>query len=212
MTVSESAPTTSADARHGGTDGNERLTGSAGATLLVLLAAEGLTVLSLGSLLSLHVFLGVMLIPPVALKIATTGYRFVRYYTGSREYVTKGPPPLLPRVLGPVIVVSSVVLLATGVALLAMGPGGGLVRNLHKLSFIVLFGTLSVHVLAHLRKLPALTASDWRGRTRLAGASARRTILVASLLAGLASGAVAVSYDGVWVHRAHHHRFEDRGR
>ena len=60
------------DARQGGTDGNERLTGSAGATLLVLLAAEGLTVLSLGSLLSLHVFLGVMLIPPVALKIAST--------------------------------------------------------------------------------------------------------------------------------------------
>ena len=212
MTISESAPTTSADARHGGTDGNERLTGSTGAMLLVLLAAEGLTVLSLGSLLSLHVLLGVLLIPPVALKIASTGYRFVRYYTGSRQYVTKGPPPLLLRALGPVIVVSSVVLLATGVALLAMGPGGGLVRNLHKLSFIVLFGTLSVHVLAHLRKLPALTAADWRGRTRLAGASARRAILVASLLAGLACGAVAVSYDGAWVHRAHHHRFEDRGR
>ena len=32
-------------------------------------------------------------------------------------------------------------------------PGGGLVRNLHKLSFIVLFATLSVHVLGHLRKL-----------------------------------------------------------
>jgi hypothetical protein len=93
-----------------------------------------------------------------------------------------------------------------------MGPGGGLVRNLHKLSFIVLFATLSIHVLAHLRKLPALTAADWRSRTRLPGAALRRAILVASLLAGLAFGAVAVSYDGAWVHRAHHHRFEDRGR
>ena len=67
--------------------------------------------------------------------------------------MAKGPPPLLLRALGPVIVVSAVVLLATGVALLAMGPGGGL-RDLHKFSFIVLFATLSVHVLAHLRKLP----------------------------------------------------------
>ena len=52
LIIAEPAPATSADARHGGTDGNDRLTGSAGATLLLLLAAEGLTVLSLGSLLS----------------------------------------------------------------------------------------------------------------------------------------------------------------
>jgi hypothetical protein len=212
VSIAEPAPATSADARHGGTDGNERLTGSAGATLLLLLAVEGLTVLSLGSLLSLHVSIGVMLIPPVALKIASTGYRFARYYTGSRPYVAKGPPPLLLRVLAPVIVVSAGVLLATGVALLVMGPGGALVRNLHKLSFIALFATLSVHVLAHLRKLPALTAADWRRRTRLPGASARRALVIASLLAGLAFGAVAVSYDGAWVHRAHHHHIGDGGR
>ena len=196
---------------YGGTDGNERLTGSTAAVLIVLLGVEGLTVLSLGSLLSLHVFLGVLLIPPVLLKIASTGYRFARYYTGSRPYVAKGPPPLFLRALGPVIVLSSGVLLATGVALLAMGPGGGSVRGLHKLSFIVLFAAMSIHVLAHLRKVPNLTAADWRKRTRLAGGSARRGLLLASLLAGLAFGAVAVSYDGSWVHRAHHHHFDDGG-
>ena len=198
--------------KHGGTDGNERLTGSTAAILIVLLAVEGLTVLSLGSLLSLHIFLGVMLIPPVALKVASTGYRFLRYYTGSRPYVAKGPPPLILRALGPVIVLSSGALLATGVALLLMGPGGGSVRGLHKLSFIVLFAAMSVHVLAHLRKVPALTAADWRRRTRVPGGSARRALLLASLLAGLGLGAVAVAYDGAWVHRAHQHRFEDGGR
>jgi hypothetical protein len=200
------------EGKHGGTDGNERLTGSTAAILIVLLAVEGLTVLALGSLLSLHIFLGVVLIPPVVLKVASTGYRFVRYYTGSSPYVVKGPPPLALRALGPVIVLSSGALLATGVALLLMGPGGGSVRGLHKLSFVVLFAAMSVHVLAHLRKVPALTAADWRKRTRLPGGSARRVLLLASLLAGLGFGAVAVAYDGAWVHRAHHHRFEDGGR
>lgn len=197
---------------YGGTDGNERLTGSTAALLIVLLGVEGLTVISLRSLLSLHVFLGVLLIPPVVLKIASTGYRFARYYTGSRPYVAKGPPPLYLRALGPVIVLSSGVLFATGVALLAMGPGGGAVRGLHKLSFVVLFAAMSIHVLAHLRKVPNLTAADWRKRTRLPGGSARRALLLASLLAGIAFGAVAVSYDGAWVHRSHHHRFEDGDR
>jgi hypothetical protein len=210
---SDPAPLTPAgEGQHGGTDGNERLTGSTGAILIVLLAVEGLTVLSLGSLLSVHIFLGVVLIPPVLLKVASTGYRFVRYYTRSRPYVAKGAPPPVLRVLGPVIVLCAGVLLVTGVALLVMGPGGGAVRGLHKLSFIVLFAAMGVHVLAHLRKVPALTAADWRKRTRLAGGSARRALLLASLLAGLGFGAVAVAYDGAWVHRAHHHRFENGGR
>jgi hypothetical protein len=37
-------------------------------------------------------------------------------------------------------------------------------------------------------------------------------LLLASLLAGLGFGAVAVAHDGAWVHRAHHHRFENGGR
>lgn len=199
---------TPSDGRHGGTDGNERLTGSAGAILIALLAIEGLTVLSLRSLLSLHVFVGVLLIPPVALKIGATGYRFLRYYAGDRAYVAKGPPALLLRALGPVIVVASVVLLATGVALLAIGPGDSPVRGIHKLSFIVLFAAMAVHVLAHIRKVPGLTSADWRARTRLPGAPARRGLLVVTLVAGLAFGAVAIAYDGSWVHRAHHDRYE----
>jgi hypothetical protein len=199
------------EGRHGGPAGNERLTGSTGALLLVLLAVEGLTVLSLRSLLSLHIFIGVLLIPPVLLKVASTGFRFVRYYTGDGPYVRKGPPALLMRALGPVIVVSSVVLLATGIALLVIGPGDGPIRGIHKLSFIVLFAALGLHVLAYLRKLPALVTADWRRRTRLVGASARRGLLLVTLVAGLAFGGVAIAFDGPWVHRDHGHQLDDRG-
>jgi hypothetical protein len=57
----------------GGTEGNARLTASTGVVLLVLLAVEGVTILAIRPLLSLHVFIGLMLIPPVVLKRATTG-------------------------------------------------------------------------------------------------------------------------------------------
>jgi hypothetical protein len=51
-------------ARSGGVEGNERLTATAAVALLVLLAIEGVTILSIRSLLSMHVFVGIMLIPP----------------------------------------------------------------------------------------------------------------------------------------------------
>src|SRR6266700_2655738 len=46
-----------------------------------------------GRLPGLHMFVGLLLIPPVALKLASTGYRFVRYYTASPAYRRKAPPP-----------------------------------------------------------------------------------------------------------------------
>ena len=62
------------------TAGNERLTATAGAILLVLLAVEGVTILSIGQLLSFHIVVGLLIIPPVLLKLASTGYR-----TGARH-------------------------------------------------------------------------------------------------------------------------------
>src|SRR5213082_1287805 len=100
--------------RTAGPEGNARLTTLTGAALLVLLAVEGLTLLSLRTLLSWHIFVGVLVVPLVALKLGSTGYRIFRYYTSRAEYVEAGPPPLLLRLLGPVVGVSTVALLATG--------------------------------------------------------------------------------------------------
>src|SRR5579864_4064812 len=104
-----------------GVEANARLTGSTAAILLVLLAAEGVTLLRVHSLLTPHVFIGMLLVPPVVLKIGSTGWRFVRYYRGSAAYRRKGPPPLLLRLLGPVVVVLTLIVFASGIALL-VGP------------------------------------------------------------------------------------------
>src|SRR6059058_2197088 len=99
----------------GGAAGNAQLTSLVGAVLLVLLAVEGATIPFLGSLLSVHIFVGMLLLGPVAVKLASTGYRFGRYYTRRREYVEAGPPvPVLRLVVAPVLVVSTVTLFTTG--------------------------------------------------------------------------------------------------
>jgi len=97
-----------------------------------LLAVEGVTILTIRPLLTVHVFVGLLLIPPVALKLAATGYRLLRYYARAAEYVRKGPPLLLMRMLvAPVLVAATLVVLATGGTLLVVGPSGGLVLGLH---------------------------------------------------------------------------------
>src|SRR5436305_7930287 len=66
----------------GGPAGNARLTAWTGALLFVLLAVEGVTILDLGGLLTWHLVVGILLIPPALVKTATTGWRIVRYYAG----------------------------------------------------------------------------------------------------------------------------------
>jgi hypothetical protein len=146
----------------GGAEGNKRLTALTGAVLLLLLAAEGLTILQLRSMLTLHFFIGMLLLGPVALKAGSTIYRFARYYTGSAPYRRKGPPSPLLRLLGPVVVAATVGVFGTGVALALAGPAGLQPwLFLHKGSFVVWFGAMTVHVLAYLPRLPGLLAAEF---------------------------------------------------
>ena len=105
----------------GGPAGNARLTAWTGLVLLVLFVAELVTLLDVHGLIGWHLALGVILIPPALLKTATTGWRIVRYYTGDKAYREAGPPPLLLRVLGPLVVLGSLALLGTGLALVVLG-------------------------------------------------------------------------------------------
>jgi hypothetical protein len=189
-------------ARSGGSEGNRRLTASAAVVLLVLLAAEGVTVLAIRPLVSVHVFLGMLLLPPIGLKVASTGYRFFRYYTGGREYRVAGPPHVLLRLLGPVVVLSTASLFATGVALVALGPQRSGVLGLHKASFVVWFGAMGAHVLAHALRVPRLATADWKRDDALQGSSLRRWLVAASLVAGLIIAVATVHLAGPW-HHAH---------
>jgi hypothetical protein len=197
----------------GGTTGNERLTAVNGAVLLALLAVLGVTIIQIRPLLWLHLFLGMLLIGPVALKLGSTGYRFVRYYTGSPTYRHAGPPAALLRAMGPIVVISTVIVFASGVALLFAGPSS---RNtllpIHKVTFFVWLAFMALHVVVHLPKiLPALHA-DYGNRPELGvqvtGRSGRVLVLAGALTAGVVLAVLVIPEFGAWVHDSglfHHH-------
>jgi hypothetical protein len=202
----------------GGAEGNEHLTAMTGAALLVLLAAEGLTIVAKRQLLTLHFFLGMLLIGPVLLKLASTGYRFVKYYTGSQAYVRKGPPVLLLRLLGPVIILTSVGVIGSGVVLALIGPRPSQWLSLallaHKGFFVLWFGAMTIHVVWYAPKLPRLLAakvhntSTTRGggtgggrlHAVLAGAGRRWLALTAALALGLVIALATYHLAAPWTH------------
>jgi hypothetical protein len=185
----------------GGSDGNARLTAATGVVLLVLLAAEGLTlVFGVGSLLLPHIFIGLLLIPPILLKVGSTSWRMVAYYRHVEEYVRKGPPNILLRILiAPVLVAATVVMFATGIAAALVGHGG-LLLGLHKTSFIVWGIAFGVHVLGHLLELPRLVTVDWWRSDRLGGRRLRQYVLAFALVAGLVIAVMAWPLTAHWQH------------
>ena len=185
----------------GGSEGNERLTAATAVVLLVLLAAEGLTLVAIRQLLLPHIFLGFLLIPPVLLKLASTGWRMTAYYRRVDEYVRRGPPALVLRVVvGPLVVASTACLFATGVAVVSLGRRG-LLLGLHKASFIVWFGAMSVHVLAHVLKLPRLVALDWRREDGVSGRRVRQLVVAAALVSGLVIAVASIPLADHWQDR-----------
>jgi hypothetical protein len=186
--------------------------------LLVLLAALGVTILRIRPLLSAHMFIGLLLIGPVMLKMASTGYRFVRYYTHDPAYRRKGPPAASLRMMAPMVVLSTIVVFASGVALLLAGPSSrSALLPLHKISFIVWIAFVALHVLGHLADLPhalrtrvavsaALSAGD-RSAAELAGYSSggggRVLSLVGALVAGTVLAILYIPQFAPWVHAQH---------
>jgi hypothetical protein len=179
--------------------GNERLTAMTGAVLLVLFTAECLTTLSLGHLMTVHIFLGMLMLGPVALKVGSTLWRFIRYYTGSAPYVRRGPPARLQRVLGPVLVLTSVAVLGSGVMLAIVGPSSTW-EKLHQDSFYLWLIVVIIHVINYAPKLPRLLASGPADRARhtLAASRTRWLLLGGFLAAGLIVALLSYHLSARW--------------
>lgn len=185
-----------------GAEGNEKLTAMTGAILLVGFAVEGFTLLGVRRMLFLHFFVGMLLIGPVLLKVGSTMYRFVRYYTGSAPYVRKGPPSPVLRVLGPFVILTSVAVIGTGVMLAVTGPGSSRWLFLHKASFILWFGVMTIHVLNYAPRLPRMLAARTGravgGRSELFSGSGRWLALAVSLAVGIGIAALTAHLSSKW--------------
>ena len=184
--------------RGGGVEGNGRLTAMLAVLLLLLLFLVGLTVPIANAQTRLHVFLGVLVMPPVLFKIGSTTWRFLRYYSGNFPYRRKGPPALLLRLLGPVLVVLTLVMLFSGVGLVIWAPTAwrtSLVQ-IHRLSFILWFAAMTVHVLGHLKDTVTYAPRDLARRTRrqVRGVGPRAWATLASLVLGVVCAIAVLPY------------------
>ncbi|HET9058275.1 MAG TPA: hypothetical protein VFN61_00015 [Acidimicrobiales bacterium] len=191
-----------------GPERNSRLTVATAVVLLVILAAEGATLLSVRRLLSWHIFLGMLVVPPVLLKLGSTSYRFARYYLGSPPYRQKGPPPPVLRLLGPLVALSTIGLLATGLGLVVLSPASPWQARMllaHKASFVIWFGAMTVHVLGHIAETARIAPRDWVRSTRQPGAGARHWLVALSVAAGVPLGLAFMGRASWWLGNVHLH-------
>ncbi len=194
----------------GGTTGNELLTTVTGAVLIALLAVIGITIIRLTPLLSVHLFVGLVLVGPLLLKLASTGYRFVCYYTGNQRYRSKGAPPMPLRLIAPILVISTVTVMGSGIALLFLGPQSrDTLLPIHKISFFIWIAFTSLHVLGHLPTLWQGLRADYgpavlQGQAT-DGRAGRVLSLASALVLGAAIAILLIPQFGPWLHAHHLH-------
>jgi hypothetical protein len=188
-----------------GVEGNARLTATNGMVLLVLLAVEGFTLISVRQFITLHIFLGVLLIGPVLLKTGSTMYRFARYYGGAPSYRVKGPPHALLRMLGPLVIASSLALLGTGLAVLTTRPDSeGLLLTAHKASFVIWVAAMTIHVLGHLKDAFVTSWQELREGANIPAVprrAVRLTLIAVALILGIATAAAVMPAAASWTTR-----------
>lgn len=206
--------------RTGGPAGNARLTAWLGIIMLALILAEFVTLIDVRGLITWHVLLGTLLLPPALAKTASTGWRIARYYSGQRDYREAGPPPMVLRILGPLVVASTMALLGSGVALIVIGRSGSrtpLVSvlgfgidwvSLHQASFVVWAAVTGIHVLTRL--VPALRLTLGRSnQARVPGYAVRLVALLLTTVVAAGAAGLLVHAEGSW--GSPEHRDGERG-
>lgn len=212
------APTT------GGAAGNARVTAWTGLILLVLSLAELVTLINVGSLISWHIVIGTLLVPPALLKTGSTGWRIVRYYRRNPAYYHAEPPPMLLRVLGPCVVASTLGLLTSGLVLVLLGQDSSRAvlitalgqrvdwLTLHQGLFIVWAVLTGLHVLG--RTVPALQLTVLPKHTTpvVAGTGSRAAALLGSLAIASVAAVLVLAASGSWRGEEHHRPYPRPGQ
>lgn len=205
----------------GGPAGNARLTAWTGLLLLVLIVIELVTVLDVRGLISWHIVVGTLLVPVALLKTATTTWRFGRYYTGKREYRKAGPPPNVLRVLGPLVVLTTLGVLGSGLALIALGRNSSRTvlftalgqrvdtLTLHQGLFILFAVATGLHLLARIVPAVVLVTGRLHRSDGVPGRGPRLATLLLTLAAAAVTAALILGASSDWKQDSGHH-FHDR--
>lgn len=202
----------------GGPAGNAQITAVLGLLILLLFLAELVTLLDVGGLISWHIAIGVVLVPPALAKCATTGWRIARYYSGAGAYREAGPPPMALRLLGPCVIATTIAVLGSGLALLPLGPESGRTPlfsalgqdisplTIHQGFFILWCFATGLHVLGRTAYAVRLLTGSRPG-----GTAVRAAAIGAVVVAGGVAAAIVLGVSGSWLNGdLHHHHFYQR--
>ena len=139
----------------------------------------------------------------------TTTYRFSRYYTRKPAYVRRGPPPVILRLLGPVVVAGSLVVIGSGVMLLVNKGNSDFWLNVHQASFVVWLVVTGVHFLGHIVEAAKGTSRDLRSASPARGRAVRWLALALSLAVGIGLAGAFTPSASSW-HLRHHDHYDNR--
>ena len=89
-------------------------------------------------------------------------------------------------------------MLATGIALVAVGHDTLRMGALHKASFIAFLAATGIHVLGHILEVPGEAGADLRPSRRLPGRGLRATALAAATASGFALAIALLPLTGNW--------------
>ncbi|MEO9138197.1 MAG: hypothetical protein ABI345_03945 [Jatrophihabitans sp.] len=205
--------------RTGGPAGNARLTAWAGMLLLGLTVIELVTVLDVQGLISWHIVVGTLLVPLALLKSGSTTWRIIRYYAGNEAYRSAGPPPMLLRLLGPLVVVTTLGLLGTGLALIALGQDAGRrpflsilglqldTLSLHQALFLAFAVAAGLHLLA--RFIPALRLVTGKVADTVPARRARLAVMALTAIVAIITAVLVLGWSGAWRTGDRHHGHDD---
>lgn len=207
--------------RSGGPAGNARLTAWTGLLLLGLTVVELVTVLDVEGLISWHIVVGTLLVPLALLKSGSTTWRLIRYYSGHEAYQSAGPPPMLLRLLGPLVILTTLGLLGSGLALIALGRDAGQrpflsvlgfdldTLTLHQALFIAFAVAAGLHLLA--RFVPALRLVSGRLTGAVPAGRARLCVIGLAVVAAVVTAVLVLGWSGAWRTGDDHHDHHDDG-
>lgn len=182
---------------------NERLTALAGAVLLVGFIIDLYATTDLNKLIMVHIFIGALLAGPLIVKLSSVGYRFFSYYGKSPAFIAKGPPNVWLRLLAPFLILVTLTLFLSGVALaLEGGPTNRLIFLIHAGSAAIWIPLIVVHVYAHIHQVPRAVASHWDSSSpdALSGRIKRLRITILSLIIGALGGLLLTRLASPWKH------------
>lgn len=162
-----------------GVAGNARLTSLAGVVLLALITVQVVSAVFFALLVDnvtlpvgplydvvrpVHFFVGFMLMPLIAIKLASTGYRFAKYYTRNPAYHRAGPPRAVPRLIAPVLIGSAIILVASGVEMWSYQNQFSLAWTaIHNVAAFTFVSVVALHIVLHIRDAHRDAAADLAG-------------------------------------------------